>query len=197
VRNCLLLMLNRRLFSWLSDLATFPAFVDCIPLTDNKYDERYDLELVLRFFSYFHANQTDLQNMRDVGDFLTERMRLFGGDPNFDYDGNATLFQWVFSVLSAALGEDVFRHYDSKQSRFKGPFAVSAYEVCTLGLAKHRDAWQAYYLAKPQEAQQDLVRRVRNLWKQTVFEQNSGAGVRGTSRAAALVPFSILYFKVG
>jgi hypothetical protein len=41
---------NPEFYRWLQEeLASYPAFRDCVVLSERAYDERYDVELVLRF----------------------------------------------------------------------------------------------------------------------------------------------------
>ncbi len=54
VRNCLLVMINRSFFKWLQHLAKNKHFQETIGLTDTSLQQRYDMELVLRFL-IFHG----------------------------------------------------------------------------------------------------------------------------------------------
>src|SRR6185437_15851057 len=49
VRNCILVMLNPKLYTWLRGLADFEPFKSCIALSESALQEAYDVELVLRF----------------------------------------------------------------------------------------------------------------------------------------------------
>ena len=52
VRNCILVMINSDLYSWLRELADFLPFRNCIALSDRPIEESYDLELALRFLVF-------------------------------------------------------------------------------------------------------------------------------------------------
>jgi uncharacterized protein with ParB-like and HNH nuclease domain len=49
VRNCLLVMIDRTFYAWLEELSGIKAFQEAVALTERALQERYDMELVLRF----------------------------------------------------------------------------------------------------------------------------------------------------
>ena len=55
VRNCLLVMLNPDMYTWLETLTGFEPFQECISLSDRPLEEAYDVELALQFIVF--ANQ--------------------------------------------------------------------------------------------------------------------------------------------
>lgn len=84
VRNCILVMLNKDFYFWLSELANYDKFVECTALSDKAVSESYDIELVLRFIIFSLVDTKDLESMSDVGTFLTEKMREICTDTSFN-----------------------------------------------------------------------------------------------------------------
>jgi len=194
VRNCLLIMLNREFYKWLSDLSEFDAFRACISLSDRQLEQRYDMELALRFLAFKHATQEELRQMQDVGEYLTEAMKRMAEDPNFNFVAERDSFVRTFQLLESATGDNSFRRYDSRSNRFLGGFLVSAFEGIAVGLGRNIDSWSSADVPEEQRNER-LLNRVKSLWKDSSFQKNSGAGIRGTTRAIALIPLSSSLFK--
>ncbi len=73
VRNCLMIMNDREMFAWLENLAKDDQFSTCAFLTSRQLDERYDMELILRFMIFKELTAEQLR-FDDLGEFLTEKM---------------------------------------------------------------------------------------------------------------------------
>ena len=66
-----------------------------------------------------------------------------------------------------------------------GKFLMSGFEVVSIGVAGNAAALEAMTL---EERNAHLVTRVSALWADAAFNASSGAGVRGTTRLANLLP---------
>jgi hypothetical protein len=194
VRNCLLIMINRAFYKWLSDLSELDAFRACLSLSDRQLEQRYDMELALRFLAFRHATQEELRQMQDVGEYLTEAMKRMAEDPNFNFVTEQDAFARTFQLLEAAAGDNTFKRYDYRSDRFLGGFLVSAFEGIAVGLGRNIDNWTSPTIPEDQRNER-LLSRIKTLWKDNSFQKNSGAGVRGTTRAAALIPLGNNLFK--
>ncbi len=62
VRNCILLMLNANLYSLVRYLADYEPFKNCTALSDRLCEEKYDMELVLRFILLFNKDEKKSKN---------------------------------------------------------------------------------------------------------------------------------------
>jgi hypothetical protein len=190
LRNCLLIMLNRPFFNWLENLSTTAAFKATTALSDNQLDQRYDMELATRFLAIRDASLEDLDGMRDVHEFLTNRVRSFASTPKYRTEAAEKVFKKTFDVIynSSGVGENAFRRYDAQSRRFGGGFLVSAFEAVTAGVAANLPRWTSEVQTGKLEA------KLKAMWQETSFQKNSGAGVRGTTRMPALVPFGRSFF---
>ena len=47
IRNCILVMINKAFYTWLSGLSKHEGFKSTIPITDRALEEQYDMELAL------------------------------------------------------------------------------------------------------------------------------------------------------
>jgi hypothetical protein len=188
VRNSLLVMLNRDLYRWMKDLAADPSFLECIALTDRAVDEKYDMELLLRFLVLRTMPDEELGKIGDMGDFLTEQAMTLaeGGGP--DREKEAEAFRTTFGVLQQTLGSDSFRRFDWKRNRFVGGFSVSAFEAVAIGVG--------YNFNEVADKPGGIVDKVKELWRNEEFVNNSGSGIRASSRVPKIIPFARQLFAV-
>ncbi|MBE0470893.1 MAG: DUF262 domain-containing protein [Methyloprofundus sp.] len=136
VRNCLLIMVNKDAYDFITELACDPNFILCTPLTDRQVDESYRNELVLRFFVYLNMIKNDVNvDYGNVDSFLSEQMiTIFNKDSGFDYPSSKSIFTEVFQYLSSAYGEDSFRK--KEEGAHRGAFVLSRFEwICSYILA--------------------------------------------------------------
>jgi len=187
MRNSLLVMLNRDLFRWMKDdLAAYKPFVDCVALSDRALYEQYDLELVLRFLVFRSMAVDRMTHLGDLGDFLTDKAREIAQDKSFDRKMEEAAFKGTFDVLSSQLLDDAFRRYDATRNRFVGGFSISAFEVVALGVG--------YNYKKLFQKPDSIPPIVQRVWTNPVFVNNSGAGVRASTRIPKVVPLGAKLF---
>ena len=188
VRNCILLMLNKDLYELMRSLANYESFKSCIALSDRLYEERYDMELVLRFVLLFDKDEESLKKLGgDVSVFLTDGMRDMALNQELNYDHIETAFKKTFDVLNDALGDDSFKRYKSEQDRFLGGFLLSAYEVIALGIGY-------CYQNLPQTDQ--IPDRIKSIWSNPTYQKWSGAGVNAARRLPYIIPLGREIFSV-
>ena len=183
VRDCLLIMANRPMYQWLKTLSEDVNFTSCTPLTSRQLEEKYNLELVLRFLVFKDLPDNEL-DFEEVGDFLTERMLNFAsGEAVLDQARSEVAFRRTFQVLNeSGLSDDAFRKYDATKTKFLGSFSISGYEAISLGLGER-------FMKDPAAAAPaDLVERIQGLWNNPIFLTNSGSGVRASTRIPRIVP---------
>lgn len=188
VRNCLLIMNNRDMFKWFEALSQNPDFRTCAALTDRQLEERYDLELVLRF-TVLEGLQENQLKFEDMGEFLTEEMLKLAQNQRFDYVTGEKSFAKTFRALvECGLEDDAFRKFNLQHRRFMGSFALSAFETIAVGLG-HR-----FTRSPDSEIPRDLVDRVKGIWSNREFTSNSGSGIRANLRIPHIVPLGRVIF---
>ena len=188
-RNCILVMVNRNMFTWLRDLSQEPDFQACIPLSERAQDEQYDLELVVRFLVLRKWPEDKLRGIRDLGEFLTEQLVRLAQDPTYDQAVEAQAFRSVFALLNQALNGDSFRRHDATRDRFLGAFSISAFEAVAIGTGFHGEE-----LASGAKIL-DIENRVKSIWANGDFRTGSGTGVRAGNRLPVLIPLGRAIFK--
>ncbi|MDB9308956.1 DUF262 domain-containing protein [Aphanizomenon sp. CS-733/32] len=184
VRNCLLIMIDKNVHSWLCNLADNQDFQNCISISDRLSKERYDMELILRYIACSHFPL----NSKDVNEYLTDSLTSICQNPNFDLESEKQKFYKLFSLLNKATGEGTFKKYDSE--RFKGQFLESAYEAITVGLGNNINDYS--------DSDFDvsiLKDKVEQIWSANDFTQYSGSGSNAKSRIPKMVQFGIQHFQ--
>ncbi|BCL36732.1 DUF262 domain-containing protein [Nostoc sp. MS1] len=187
VRNCILLMLNNRLYDLMRSLADYEKFKNCIALSDRLYEEQYDMELVLRFILLFDKTEADISKLGDdVSVFLTEEMRKMALEQELDYGHIETAFKKTFDILNEITGDDSFRRYKPEQNRFLGGFLLSAFEVVALGIGYN------YENLPPVE---QICENIKGIWSDQIYRKWSGAGVNAARRLPYLIPLGRRIFS--
>ena len=181
VRNCLLVMLSPPFYRWLEDLSKVEAFQDTIALTERALEERYDMELVLRFLILSRVEEHELQGVRDVSDFLTRwtRRLVVGAQSRMETERKA--FVTVFEALREVMGPDCFVRRDGGRGR--GGFLISVFETAAVGLG--------YHLLRQPDATiqpQRLQAAFEEMWQSAEFKAYSRSGISASSRLPRLVP---------
>ena len=180
VRNSILVMLNRNMYRWLKKLSDREDFQECIAISDRAIEEQFDMELALRFVLFRAANANSFGSLGDLGDFLTNGATELAKDKAFDYVGEEKAFADTFSMLSVTMSSDSFRKYDSRRTRFVGGFSVSAFEAVALGLG--------YNIKTTKISGDAIMEKIQKLWNDPHFVNNSGSGIRASSRIPKIVP---------
>ena len=182
VRNCLLIMINKPMYHWLSQLARNEHFISVFPLTEKQIDEQYHVELVLRFFALKNVDIIRLKGGLDIGQFLTMRIKEMALDSEFDMDEQGEVLIKTFRLLNNALGENAFKKYQN--GRYTGAFSLSIFEAMGLGLGfniEHYNEDDQSHIDKITEVSQNLLTNAN-------FVRNSGSGARASSRLPHILP---------
>lgn len=191
VRNCLMVMVNRKFYEWIKHLSSRSSFQNCISLTEKGRDEQFDLELVLRFLIYKTCNIKEIANTTDVGVFVTAKMLEFCKDESFNYDAEECIFNDTFDILNGILADDSFKKYDKIKDRFLGAFMMSAYEVIAVGVAHNLSSFK-----DRDEEDKLLLKTIKKVWDHPIFMLKSGSGSKAVSRLPHLLPLGKAFFHV-
>lgn len=190
VRNCILIMLNKPFYNWLSNLGKDENFRACIPLTERQLQEQYDLELVVRFLTLRNATQDDLSSMLDIGPFLTDKITLFAENSSYDLTMEEEAFRRTFQVLADSLGEDSFKKFSTEKAKYTGASLISIFEVLALGVG-HNCLNPSFALRS-----EKLMEIQRSIPSMEEFVGSTGSGVRATTRLIITVPLGRKLFAL-
>lgn len=190
VRNCTMVMVNAKFFHWLRGLGSDSSFMKCISITENQKEKQFDLELVLRFLALCNR---PYDHRMDVHEYLDGSAIHMAQGKSFSMEAEGDNFRTTFQYLHESLGASgsgVFRRWDDGE--MKGKFLISVFEVLAVGVGKNLEA-----LTNLEEAERTslIATKARSLGADATFTKYSGAGVRGTSRLANLIPMAEQYLK--
>jgi hypothetical protein len=187
IRNCVGIMLNQPFQRWLSDLADEAGFRTTISQTETAIERQAHVELALRFLAFRHV---PYKPGLDVHEYLDDALFKLATQADFDRAAERDVFLNTFRVLNEAMGSNAFKRWDG--ANFGGKFLMSVFEVVALGTSKNLPAIEAMDAPTRPEF---LRRKCTELWANPNFNQNSGAGVRGTSRLSNLLPMAEPFFR--
>jgi hypothetical protein len=181
-RSALLVAVSLDFFVWLELLAKYPSFVQCVSLSERLVEERFDLELVVRFL-VLHVRPLEkltLSSLRDFSQVLDdEAIKLAYSHPV----GAETLrntFTQTFDFIAANGGEKVLRKWDAERSESRGSFLSTAFEVFALGLG--------YHMARGTKYRTDLLAVVKEFWKRPEMQTRFATGISTERRLIQFVP---------
>lgn len=187
VRNCVAVMINPELYKLLKKLSENGDFVNTVSQTDKALEKQSGVELVLRYFAFKHY---PYKKGLDVHEYLDEALINISKSDDIDWAEEEVLFKKTFNLLNNALGDKAFKRWDG--TSFSGKFLMSLYETIAFGVSENLVEIET----KGMSQQKDFIlKRAKALWDDPVFESNSGAGIRGTTRLAKLLPMAKGFFK--
>jgi len=191
VRNCLLLMANKEFYEWMAKLSRDKNFVATTPISEDKYSEQYNLELVTRFivFNSLDWKKINSSTISDLGEFLNDNIVLLAEDKNYKMKNTENIFKETFKILNETLGNDVFKKYYASNKGHSGGFSIALFEAVSIGIARNiAQLRKNYDLNK-------LRSKIQNFSLQNVFVSKSGSGVRASTRISKTIPAAIQYFS--
>jgi hypothetical protein len=181
-RSALLVAVSPGFLTWLETLATYPSFVRTTGFSERLLEERFDLELVLRFLVLHNrpVERLTASSLRDFYQVLDdESVALASMYPHGDVSLEST-FKQTFDYIDAHGGDRVFRKWDPKRGEFVGQFLHSAFEIFALGIG--------YHVAHGRNMHQDLLTVVQNFWTRPEMTSGFATGRSTEARLAEFVP---------
>ncbi len=187
IRNCAAVMINKDFYDWLVALAQSENFVTTTAQTQEAVTAQAGVELALRFFAFLDV---PYKRGLDVHEYLDFAMENLLSDGDFDLQLKSELFHLTFKYLADALGEMAFKRWDG--DAFRGKFLMSVFEVMAPGIAQNIDA-----ISGMEDSARNvfITSKAKLLWQEEIFKNNSGGGVRGTTRLVNLLPMSKEFLK--
>lgn len=188
IRNCLMIMINKSLYELINTLHDDTNFKECTPLTDMQTDERYDVELVVRYLLYISFSEAyldDIDKSRSMDTFLTEELEKYAQQRDCaSIEEVQDKFHRIFALLNEIYGENVFKKY--QEERFKGPIMLAAFESIIPGLFLNLDYWELH--------KEELREQIKGLYACGEFINATRRGTRALDRMSQLIKFSRAWF---
>lgn len=137
IRNCTIRLLDNTVNKFLIECSANTDFANTVsPVNQQRMEERFDQELVLRFFAFKNWRNN---YVHEVGEYLTEFMECVADPTNkdvaLDYPSEKVVFDKTFRILNVSMGDDAFAIVDRRGRTL--PFGVYHFEAFSLGLQPH------------------------------------------------------------
>lgn len=134
IRNCTIRILDNEFINFLIKLSKEEDFISCLSISKERLRQRYDEELVLRFFTFKNYGE---RYTHEVEDFMTEFAEAVAGkDLSFDYATEELCFRKTFKILKATMGPNSFMPMNPK-GQLIYRFSTYIFEAFTLGIQQH------------------------------------------------------------
>lgn len=182
VRNSMAVAINKPFYDWLIQLSNNSNFTKTTNQTDNAIKAQAGVELVLRFLAF---RCIPYEPGLDVHEYLDQALIQMATDISFDRAAMENEFSLAFKYINEALGDAAFKRWNG--ATFSGKFLMSVFEVMSKGVSENLTALQQM---QDETRNTFLSNAARKLWENQDFTQNSGAGVRGTTRLTKLLPIA-------
>ncbi len=184
-------MTNKLFYEWIVDLSNNEDFKATTPLSDDKYSEQYNLELIVRFLVFYSQDWNGITSgvISDIGEFLNDKIVTIAQDTTFDKNNVTTIFSKSFDLINTALGADAFKKYYKAENKHKGGFSIALFEAISIGVALNIDRISKNLTPAKLKA------KIEQFSIGTDFTSFSGSGVRGNTRVAKIIPYAIQFFS--
>lgn len=190
VRNCLLLMLDKELYEWLKELSRYENFLACLNLTERQLEEKYEMELALRFIISANFKPDTTIDESDIGPYITSAMKTQLVDQDFDRGATGKLFEKTFDVLHDSLQDSSFKRYSKGKSKHEGAFSVALFEFISTGVALYLEK------GKTQKEASNKATEISKIVAEDVgYKQATKHGVRAVVRFPKLVELARTLFQ--
>jgi uncharacterized protein with ParB-like and HNH nuclease domain len=189
VRNCLMVMAHPQTYRWLKDLSEDQNFLEAVGLSDRTLEEKYNMELGFRFIVFRMMNEAELSKVSDISEHLNDKISWLASLSRTQREIEEKAFRDTFKFIATNLGSNGFRRYDSRKHDFSGGFSIPAFESVALGIGYHHSSREGIQVGD------GLLAAVKSLWSHHEFADNSGPGVRDSTRIPKIVPLGRVLFK--
>ncbi len=184
VRNCIFRAMNPYFVDWVEKLSQFTPFSDNLCLSEYQKNTMFDRGLILRYFAIKNAYA---EFEHDVEPFITDYVRdVLEENREFNKDYEEALFKQTFQCISAAIGEDAWRHF--RDGKHKGAFSVYIFETISIGLAANIDFVRGL-------SGDVLCRKIIKFKQEPKFLDNTGPGANVKSKLRGRLGFAQSFFS--
>jgi uncharacterized protein with ParB-like and HNH nuclease domain len=166
IRNAIYRGIDSRLNELLLKTSRNEIFRTLTRLTDNKLNELYDQELVLRFFAFYRSADKVNENMEKfLNNFMEETVK----NKEFDYDELESTFINVLNLVNRLGDDGVFRNKNATSL-----FVPANFEGILIGIAQNIDKYT--------DNLELLREKIEQLKSDEIFKRYSGTASNSRSR---------------
>lgn len=186
LRNCLLVSMSKKHFEWLEKIAEDESFKEVLDLPHRLLEERYHMELALRFVIFRKIDESQLKRIGNIGEYLTSALVDFTEYSDGQLAHEAAVLHDTFTLLNDAGGSAMLRRWDAQTGRTAGSFALTAFEIIAMGIG--------YYDSPDRIDVDDLKTRRAELWQKDEFKSRFSFGLSADQRMRKTIPAGRVLF---
>ncbi|HAK43010.1 MAG TPA: DUF262 domain-containing protein [Clostridium sp.] len=190
IRNCLLIMLDENFYNVINELKKYDNFKECLPISSEKYDKEYHMELIIRYLiaKVGNVNYDDYNISQDkLSVFFDKEITKIIESNTLKLQEEVEIFKKTFDYLANTLGKDSFKKYNEDKHTFEGAFSPTSYELIASGLGKNIDKIS-------EKSEGDFRNDIIKMYKDERYINSAKRGVKAISRFKNLTKFSEEYF---
>ena len=188
VRNCLVIMSNKDIYTLIDELTKYPSFDKCVKISDRKTDEQYAMEMTVRLLVSTTINWNNISKYTELSELLDKEILNICSDATYDTEQVKKDFKHMADLLYGSVGEDVFRKYENE--KHSGPFLATAFQAIAVGVFANINEIMEY-----SDKSSWLKDKVESIYTEEVYLKNTVPGVRAIPRFKELSIWSREYFK--
>jgi hypothetical protein len=179
IRNCIFRGKSNKFNELLEQLSEDGGFIKILNIKEEKKQELYLEELVLRFFAVYN-NKWDKYKIKNMSSYMTEYMKDAIESDNFNYQDKDIFFRTV----------NVLKNLDNSIFRFNNnQFSTSLYDAIMVGIAKNIDGYE-------KKNKEFIEKKINLLKKDSKFRQYTGAASSSKSRVIKRMARAMEIFKI-
>ncbi|HAU4885308.1 TPA: DUF262 domain-containing protein [Aeromonas hydrophila] len=183
IRSAMLVAVSPDFYAWLEALSKHKGFVTCVSLSDTLIEERFDLELVVRFLLLHNRplerlTQNSLRGFTQILD--DEAVELASNHSKATLDELERTFKETFDFISLNGGENAFRRWDYTRGNYRGSFLTTSFEVFALGLG--------FNIRNKTPFKDDLEGVIKEFWSRPEMQEGFATGRSTEKRLSVFVP---------
>jgi len=182
MRSALLVAVSSDCFAWIESLSSDENFRACTQLSERLVEERYDLELIIRFLVLHNRpdKQLTLTSLRDLPQVLDAESIILAESFPAGSQVLEKIFRATFKVLADNGGDKLFKKWDTVKGEFRGSFLNTSFEVFALGMG--------YAISNGVAYRTDLLSLVKEFWSRPGMSSGFATGRSTEARLSEFIP---------
>lgn len=185
LRNCVIFMLNKKMFSRMKTLAYDDRFLQIMQPSERLSENQAMLDYLTRYLVFTFV---EYDKSWDIEEYLNNGLVDLASEPASEVDKMLDRFEKTIELMSNIGEPDILRRH--KDDKFQGKVGQAAFEVILLGVAKNLD-----FISRKKDPGTYIISRAKALWKRADVMNFTRAGLRGTDRIQKTIPFGMSWFS--
>lgn len=185
LRNCVIVMLNKPLFTEMQRLASDPRFIAIMQPSPRGLETQSLMDYVTRFLVFMFV---DYDKRWDIEEYLNNGIIEIAGEDKSTSSDLLKIFIETLDLIYSTGENNILKRY--KNGSFSGKVGQAGFEAIFLGTAQNRKA-----IAAKTDPAAFLLTKAKSLWSRPEVSDFTKGGVTGTTRIQKTLTFGREWFK--